>query len=184
MKRATVTGLLEAVTPILLLLFLVYQQAECVGLSHHQKTARLTTFGNQNAGPKNQSTSRPVHISGKECKTNADCAGIGNTTCMRHPDDTKKRCLCGEKKSPLNGACHHSKQGLHLKCNEDDDCISGAACKAPTNSSTSSNIPKTCLCKEGFVEEDHECSGTVFTTVPCIGFVFLLIFYPVLQLMR
>jgi hypothetical protein len=34
---------------------------------------------------------------------------------MRHPDDTKLRCLCGEKKSPQNGACHHSKQGKE-KC--------------------------------------------------------------------
>jgi hypothetical protein len=54
-------------------------------------------------------------VSGKECKSDTDCAGITNTTCMRHPDDTKMRCLCGEKKSPQNGACHHSKQGKQ-KC--------------------------------------------------------------------
>ena len=54
-------------------------------------------------------------VSGKECKSDTDCAGIANTTCMRHPDDTKLRCLCGEKKSPHNGACHHSKQGKQ-KC--------------------------------------------------------------------
>jgi len=54
-------------------------------------------------------------VSGKECKSDTDCVGIANTTCMRHPEDTKMRCLCGEKKSPQNGACHHSKQGKQ-KC--------------------------------------------------------------------
>ncbi|GFG38973.1 hypothetical protein Cfor_07996, partial [Coptotermes formosanus] len=94
-------------------------------------------------------------VSGKECESNENCRGIANTTCMKHPEDNKKRCLCGEKKSPHNGACHHSKQGLHLKCNVDDDCIRDAVCKVPTNSSNGSRM---CECKEGYEEEDHECS--------------------------
>lgn len=49
--------------------------------------------------------------------------------------------------------------GLHLKCNEDEDCISGATCKTPTNSSASSNIARTCECKEDFAEDDYECSS-------------------------
>ncbi|XP_021941310.1 uncharacterized protein LOC110840525 [Zootermopsis nevadensis] len=184
MKSRTTIGLLQAITTTLIFLFLMYQQAESIGFSEQQKTARLTTFGNQNAGSRNQSTPHHVQISGKECRSNIDCAGIANTTCMKHPDDTKLRCLCGEKKSPLNGACHHSKQGLHLKCNEDEDCISGATCKTPTNSSASSNIARTCECKEDFAEDDYECSRGILTTVPCTDAAFLLLFYPLLQLMH
>lgn len=178
MKSANAVGLAQAITSAIFILLLVYQQADCFGLSHHQKTARLTTFGNQNTASKNNS-SQHKPISGKECKSDTDCAGIANTTCMRHPDDTKLRCLCGEKKSPQNGACHHSKQGLHHKCNLDDDCIRNAACKA--NSTTQI---RTCECMEDYEEDDHECSSSPLTRVPSTQAVFLLLFYPILQLVQ
>lgn len=177
MKRANAVGFVQAITSAILILLLVYQQADCVGLLHHQKTARLTTFGNQNTATKNSTAQHKTTVSGKECKSDTDCAGIANTTCMRHPDDTKLRCLCGEKKSPQNGACHHSKQGLHHKCNVDEDCIRNAACKA--NSTTQ---VRTCECMENYDEDDHECSSSPLTRVPPTQAVFLLLFYPILQL--
>jgi hypothetical protein len=52
--------------------------------------------------------------------------------------------------------------GLHLKCNVDDDCIRDAVCKVPTNSSNGSRM---CECKEGYEEEDHECSSKCRSSV-------------------
>jgi len=58
MKSANAVGLAQAITSAILILLLVYQQADCVGLLHHQNTARLTTFGNQNTASKHNSTAQ------------------------------------------------------------------------------------------------------------------------------
>lgn len=56
MQSATTIGTLQAIVTTLIFLFLLYQQAECIGYSQQQKPASLTTFGTNNAGTRNQSS--------------------------------------------------------------------------------------------------------------------------------
>jgi hypothetical protein len=58
MKSANAVGLVQAITSAIFILLLVYQQADCVVLLHHQKTAYLTTFGNQNPAFKRNTTAQ------------------------------------------------------------------------------------------------------------------------------
>ncbi|XP_069679081.1 uncharacterized protein sosie [Periplaneta americana] len=177
MSSATSVSLLHTVViPTVFFLFMVYYQADCIGLSN-QKTARLTTFGSSSTTTKNN-THQTVQPKARACNGNSDCSGFPNSTCMKYPEDSKMYCLCGDKKPPIRGSCSHSKQGLHSICSMDEDCIPDAVCKA----GNTTNAKKLCECKEGFMEEDYECSSGILTTVPHIEAIFLLILYPSLQL--
>ncbi|PSN34023.1 hypothetical protein C0J52_19866 [Blattella germanica] len=101
---------------------------------------------------------------------------------MKDPKDASKlRCLCPDKTVPKQGSCKHSRTGLHARCNNNEECIENAECKMPTNST--SNY-KACICKEGFDEEDHACNGGIPTAFPSPQSGFLLLLFPVLQLIR
>nr|CAD7199043.1 unnamed protein product [Timema douglasi] len=59
-----------------------------------------------------QLTSDSLHlVSGRTCKSDDNCAGIANTTCMNDPRDNKMRCLCPDKAGPINGHCPPKKKG-------------------------------------------------------------------------
>nr|CAD7430067.1 unnamed protein product [Timema monikensis] len=49
-------------------------------------------------------------VSGRTCKSDDNCAGIANTTCMNDPRDNKMRCLCPDKAGPINGHCPPKKK--------------------------------------------------------------------------
>nr|CAD7405281.1 unnamed protein product [Timema poppensis] len=49
-------------------------------------------------------------LSGRTCKSDDNCAGIANTTCMNDPRDNKMRCLCPDKAGPINGHCPPKKK--------------------------------------------------------------------------
>lgn len=128
-------------------------------------TWALTTFGKTNPQNQNQNPPPPPTPGGKarECKLEADCAGIQNTTCMADPRDGRTRCLCGDSSAPVNGACMNKFKALHSLCNDDSECMDGAHC-IQRNTTTMSG--KRCYCREGYYEESHLlCSGcaSIFT---------------------
>ncbi|XP_063992216.1 uncharacterized protein LOC135170377 isoform X2 [Diachasmimorpha longicaudata] len=117
-------------------------------------TTALTTFGKTN--PQNQTPPPPIPVGvAKSCKIEADCTGIGNTSCVSDPKDGKTKCLCSDLTAPYNGACLH--KPVHSPCKNDQECGPGAHC-AQGNSTTHG---KTCQCQYGYYEENMRCNGSL-----------------------
>lgn len=49
----------------------------------------------------------------RECKVEADCTAIQNTTCMVDPRDSRTRCLCGDYTAPINALCTNKYKGIN-----------------------------------------------------------------------
>ncbi|XP_035722612.1 low-density lipoprotein receptor 1-like isoform X2 [Vespa mandarinia] len=92
----------------------------------------------------------------RECRSESDCAGIQNTTCLADQRDGKTRCLCGDYNAPVNGACNNKYKAIRASCNDDNECIEGAHCTVKGNNTTSG---KRCYCREGYVENNLMCNG-------------------------
>ncbi|XP_035722613.1 low-density lipoprotein receptor 1-like isoform X3 [Vespa mandarinia] len=118
----------------------------------------LTTFGKTNSQNQNQNPPPPPTPVGKarECRSESDCAGIQNTTCLADQRDGKTRCLCGDYNAPVNGACNNKYKAIRASCNDDNECIEGAHCTVKGNNTTSG---KRCYCREGYVENNLMCNG-------------------------
>ncbi|XP_011298777.1 uncharacterized protein sosie isoform X2 [Fopius arisanus] len=116
-------------------------------------TSALTTFGKTN--PQNQNPPPPPAPVGvaKTCKSESDCIGIGNTSCVADPKDGKTKCLCSDLTAPYNGACLH--KPVHSPCKDNQECGPGAHC---TLGNSTTHV-KTCQCQYGYYEENMRCNG-------------------------
>lgn len=54
-----------------------------------------------------------ITAKGKECATNLDCIGIGETSCVKDFDQ-RLRCLCGDFNAPSNGYCTAKEKGEYF----------------------------------------------------------------------
>nr|CAD7592603.1 unnamed protein product [Timema genevievae] len=82
-------------------------------VTQERYTSKLSTVGRKPpAIPHNNTHTPPAPaVSGRTCKSDDNCAGIANTTCMNDPRDNKMRCLCPDKAGPINGHCPPKKKG-------------------------------------------------------------------------
>jgi hypothetical protein len=58
MKSANAVGLVQAIISAILILLLVNQQADCVGLLQHENITYLTTYGNHQMASKPKSAAQ------------------------------------------------------------------------------------------------------------------------------
>ncbi|XP_063992215.1 uncharacterized protein LOC135170377 isoform X1 [Diachasmimorpha longicaudata] len=125
-------------------------------IQNNSAFGRLTSMGRSGGRP-GMKTGYLGHSFGvaKSCKIEADCTGIGNTSCVSDPKDGKTKCLCSDLTAPYNGACLH--KPVHSPCKNDQECGPGAHC-AQGNSTTHG---KTCQCQYGYYEENMRCNGSL-----------------------
>ncbi|XP_077284030.1 oogenesis-related protein sosie [Arctopsyche grandis] len=122
----------------------------------------LTTFGKTSSN--NPLPPKATPPPGRECNVEMDCAGIQDTSCVRHPSDSKLRCLCGDNDSPINGKCESKMKGLRHGCETNGNCMEGMICIKPnaTKADANKKMPthKMCLCNEedGYVDREYYCS--------------------------
>ncbi|XP_011298776.1 uncharacterized protein sosie isoform X1 [Fopius arisanus] len=115
---------------------------------------RLTSMGRSGGRP-GMKTGYLGHSFGvaKTCKSESDCIGIGNTSCVADPKDGKTKCLCSDLTAPYNGACLH--KPVHSPCKDNQECGPGAHC---TLGNSTTHV-KTCQCQYGYYEENMRCNG-------------------------
>ncbi|XP_024936171.1 uncharacterized protein LOC107263045 [Cephus cinctus] len=121
----------------------------------------LVTFGKSN--PQNTNTNQapaPTPVGkARECRMDADCAGILNTTCTSDRTVGKSRCLCSDRSVPMNGICNVKWKPLRSLCNDDSECGHGAHCVQSVQNNVTS-MEKHCNCMPGYMEDDLMCNGS------------------------
>lgn len=160
LKRFTQCGSLTMLFAVFIVLFGVSSTA-------------LTTFGKTNPNVQQPPTAPPVK--GRECSTHADCATLQTTSCVRDPNDSKTRCLCGDNTAPINGQCFGKYKGLRHLCVSSNECDDNMICTTDNSTKTTSfgkisgSQQKTCLCDEenGYEESlrDFTCNAGVVQVV-------------------
>ncbi|CAD7085152.1 unnamed protein product [Hermetia illucens] len=155
LKRFTQCGSLTMLFTVFIVLFGVSSTA-------------LTTFGKTSPNVQQPPTTPPVK--GRECNTHTDCSTLQSTSCVRDPNDSRLRCLCGDNTAPVNGQCFAKYKGLRHMCSNVNECDEGMICaiENATRISTFGKITggtpntKACLCDEenGYEEDtrDYSCN--------------------------
>ncbi|XP_034944409.1 uncharacterized protein sosie [Chelonus insularis] len=138
--------------------------------------ARLTSMGRASGGRPGMKTSHSGHGSlgkGRDCKVNEDCVVIQNATCLSDPHDGKKRCLCGDYSTPINGHCNNKYKAVGAPCDNHEECDEGAECIFGNNTSHG----KKCQCMEGYYEENNRCNGSqsIFNSSSIILIIFTML---------
>lgn len=107
---------------------------------------------------------------GKLCATNADCYGVGDTSCVKDYD-YKLRCLCGDFRPPNNGICSAKMKGLRHQCRRNEECEDYMICRENNITKVTlgslakdvGNRDRLCLCDEdnGYMENiiENHCNG-------------------------
>lgn len=128
----------------------------------------LTTFG------KSPSTNnQPPPASGKACGNHTSCRGISGTSCVPETrDPSRKSCLCGDNRAPVNGICSAERKGPHHLCSDTSQCVQGAECKPMSRNGN--NEDKICECMPGYNAVNADCSGGTTSSI-LTGLIVLLV---------
>ncbi|VEN57593.1 unnamed protein product [Callosobruchus maculatus] len=112
----------------IVLVVLVVATCSCSGYG------MMSSYG-RSKGAEGSATSSPPTEAGvrKACTKQANCTFIKGTTCLRG------FCLCGDNTHPVNGLCKAIKKSPNHLCQKDEECVDGATCTLPSDTSKSDN---------------------------------------------